>query len=474
MAEQELSLLIKLKDEASAQLKQLNREIESNSRNWKEMFSGLSSQLRGAGIAFTALGATITGALAYAYKASEDNRLAVSRLANDLGNLGINYGEVRGEVDGLTQALQESTGVARGEQMSALSQLLIVTKDYQQAIKILPIALDLAAAKQMDATTAAILLGRVIEGDINALHRYGFSMDGVTSAGEALNVIQDRVKGSAQSMLKPMDLLKNALNDLAQAIGDIVAGPIGEFILKIADIVKSIKEWVDANPDAAKSLIDLAVAIGIAATGIGLLALGLAGLIAILGLLGGPVTVVLLLIGLLAAAAIYLMLKWDKTKDFWTNIWNIMKDQLAFYIDIMLGLVEIFVNNTLAGFNLILKGINLLAGTHIPEFPAFSLHREEIKKILLAIGESPKGTSPIDTWTSEVSGGGGISNIGALAPINNFGNYGNLGQTGTMQYGGTQITFNIQGDLTSEKDFFEKVRQYFIQLGYKNVTTGIK
>lgn len=505
MAEQELSLLISLKDEASAQLKQLNKEIESNAKTWRENFGAIRDQAQTAGIAMVAFGAAVTGAFLYAYKASEENRIATARLTNDLRNLGISYSSVKGEIDAFTAATQKSTGIGKGEQMAGLSQLLLITGDYKKAIEILPIALDLAAAKQMGVTQAAILLGRVVEGDINALNRYGFSMDGVTSAGEALNVIQEKIKGSAAAMMSPLDVLRASLTDLAEAIGNLVAGPAGEFISKIIEVVEAITKWAEANPEAAKSIALFALAMGIGIAAAGFLGLAIAGVIYVLGLLGGPVTIVLALIALLGGFAIWLWTQWDWFRENWTACWAAIKAVLVlaigplgyliglliqsafdiqaawdpmkdFWGNLWMAFVMILrnaVNDVIYLLNLVPKALNSLMDI-LGVKHTFQLIPELTAGMFGVTGSVNRGGLSAEQW--EAFGGyGGTGGAGGITapPYNQFGNYGNLGQTFAFP-GGISVTINNAGSVISDQDLAAQIRQILIDIQNRNVTTGIR
>ena len=332
MAEQELLILIRLRDDASAQLRQISATLEANRKEWHEHFGALITSARQAGIALSAFGATIMGTFALSFKAAEENRLEIARLTISLRNLGVNYDDVKTSLNAYIESTQKLTGIARSEQMAALQNLLLITGDYNRAMQLLPIALDLAKAKQMDITTAALLLGRVVEGDINALHRYGFAMDGVKSAGQALEIIQNKVTGSAQAMLSPLDTIKNSMKDLLEIIGGLVSGPIANFLSSASGMLRYIKDWAGKNSELARSLAELGIIIGLGALITGGMILAAVGLAAAFAVLGGPITMVLLGIGALISAGILMALKWDTVKEHWTEVWMVIKAVIMAFI----------------------------------------------------------------------------------------------------------------------------------------------
>ncbi len=503
MADTELNLLIQLKDSVSAQLRQMNAEIQTNAKTWKDNYGAISLAMTGAGLAMVKFGQEVTGAFLSAYQASEESRVANALLANQMKNVGVSYDSVKDSLNQYMGTLVKSTGYSRDEQTAALSKLILVTGNYGDAVKNLPLVLNLSAAAHMDTSEAAKLLGRVMEGDVNILHRYLGAMDGAKTSAEQLDWMQKNLTGSAEAANTPLKQLNDAIKELRDTIGELISGPAGKIIKFLTDAATWVNDWAKKNPELAKTLLEVGGAIGIASIVVGWLALAFVAVGVAIHVLGGPLSWILLAIAALIAIGILMALHWDEVQKHWTAIWAIIKSVLVvalgpigyliglliqsafdfmaawdptadFWTNLWKGLLIVaknFMNDIVFILNIIPRIVNSVLGMLGVGFK-FGLFPEitpDMLKTITGIDISARAQAATGAAAAPVGGGAGTVN-----PINWFGNFGGLGQTGVMQSGNTTITFNIAGDVTSDKDFFEKVRQYFIQLGYKNVTTGIK
>ena len=144
------SIVLEGVDAAQTQLEGMNGFVENNKKAFQT-----------AGVAVTAFGASIVGSLTMAVKAAADEETGVQRLRTALNNVGVSYDNVKVSLEGVIAATQKKTGISDNEQRAALAQLVATTGDYDKALSLLPTALDLAAGKGMDYTSAAEVVGRV-------------------------------------------------------------------------------------------------------------------------------------------------------------------------------------------------------------------------------------------------------------------------------------------------------------------------
>jgi len=490
MAEQELGILVTLRDQATAQLRQINAELQDSSKNWQANFGAIKSQAQSAAIALGAMGAAITGALFLSYRASEEQRLEIARLTVALRNVGVSYDDVSGSLENYISATEKATGFSDSEQRNALSQLLMITGSYDRAMKLLPITFDLAAAKHIDVTTAAILLGRVAEGNINALNRYGFSMEGVKTAAQALDVIQGKVSGSAVAMRSPFKNLMDEINDLKERIGDMISKEMTKFVDKATEIIGKIDEWITAHPELAEQILKVGLALGIAALMMGFLTLMILAAVVALGILGGPFTLILLGITLLIAAIIYLILNWDWVTEQWQKNWwkiamavSIFFGPIGFAIVALIKFGEILIQHwdktkglweniwnemkvvALMAVNLIIKSINLMMSAIERAGKLIGKNWNwEIAPVLESdwgIYKSPPTVTPEAPIMPTIPGMPGMP---SPTP---FGNYGRLGETIT-------ININNAGSVITEQDLMAQIREQILLLQNRNVSSGIQ
>jgi len=254
MANPEISLLVKMKDEASKELDKLQKNV------------GLTSkQMRNMGIGMMAAGGAIVAGMGMAVKAANAERIGISRLEAQLKNVGVSYDHVKGSLEDVISATQYKTGIADDEQRIALGELVMITGDYQRSLDLMPLALDLAAAKEMDLGTAAEVVGRVAVGNTTILKRYGIELKEGATAAEALAEMQSKVGGTAEATRDPMKVLGAQIGDLKEAIGTALLPVVTKWLDKLTLIIKNVQIWAEANPTLIKTI----AAVGVALIGAG-------------------------------------------------------------------------------------------------------------------------------------------------------------------------------------------------------------
>jgi hypothetical protein len=309
MAEAELNTLIRAKNEADKVFKETQNSIQ-----------GMSKQLKQAGIAMTAFGGITTAALFSTAKAAADEQVNVEHLAVALKNVGIAYDEVRGTLEATITATQRKTGIADTEQRDILSRLLLVTNDYQKALDLLPTALDLAAAGQMDATTAATYLGKAYEDLEKGADSVSIRLGQASVKFESLEEIQDRVAGSAEALANPFTILSDEMSDLKEKIGSFLLPVLTDLKDKIIPIIDRIKAWTDAHPKLTEQLLIIAGAIGGVSLVVGPLLIMLPALMSGFTLLLGPVGWAALALMGIVTAGVLIYENWDKIVEGVKNV----------------------------------------------------------------------------------------------------------------------------------------------------------
>jgi len=217
------------------------------------------------GIGMMAAGGAIVAGMGMAVKAANAERIGISRLEAQLKNVGVSYDDVKGSLEDVISATQYKTGIADDEQRIALGELVMITGDYQRSLDLMPLALDLAAAKEMDLGTAAEVVGRVAVGNTTILKRYGIELKEGATAAEALAEMQSKVGGTAEATRDPMKVLGAQIGDLKEAIGTALLPVVTKWLDKLTLIIKNVQIWAEANPTLIKTI----AAVGVALIGAG-------------------------------------------------------------------------------------------------------------------------------------------------------------------------------------------------------------
>ncbi|MDD5092771.1 MAG: hypothetical protein PHV74_00095 [Dehalococcoidia bacterium] len=365
-AETTLEILLKFKDEASKGLEGTVTKL-----------GGLDQTLKKVGGALTGFGVGMAGVLVMATKAAADEEAGIIKLSSALKNVGVNYDKVKGSLEKTIAATTKKTAVSDDDQRKALAALVEITGDYNVAMKMLPLTLDVAVAKSMDYTSAAQIVGRVSTGNTEILTRYGIELGKGATATQALGQLQAKFGGQAeaygQSTAGAMANVQNSFSDLMEEAGTTFI-PVAKDLL---GVLNTVMGWFQDMPSPIQKVIIVTVLL---AGGFALIAGPLMLLIGMLpalaagiGLVGaaftlltGPVGLVCLAITAVVAAGILLWRNWDKISGFAKTIWGGIMDIFNRVKDTVLGVYN-------SGFGWLLPGGAI--------YKAFTMFKDELKKV---------------------------------------------------------------------------------------------
>jgi hypothetical protein len=160
---------------------------------------------------------------------------AFIQVGNALKNIGINANTVRPQVDALIRSLSDKTGFKTEDIEAAFAVVLRRTGDYTKAQQELGEVLDVMAAKNIDAASAANLVAKAHEGAAKAIAQ----VKNTQGAAEAQNT----------SYIKTLNLIRNAWNDVLIKLGDAILKGDGVTSSgnKLVDMLKSVSTWIETH-----------------------------------------------------------------------------------------------------------------------------------------------------------------------------------------------------------------------------------
>lgn len=235
------------------------KELDKSLKDIEAKMKKFNDVTKKVGLGMMAAGTAMAAGFVSATKAAAAEQIGINRLTQQLKNAGTAYDDVKDSLDDVIATTQRKTGYADDEQRRALGDLLMVTNDYKKSLELLPLALDLAASKEMDLGTAAEVVGKVAAGNTAVLTRYGIVLKEGATASEALAEMQKRVGGTAQAAADPMKIMEASVGDLAETIGGALLGDATKFMDKATDIVIKITEWIKNNQDLVRTIAGISV-----------------------------------------------------------------------------------------------------------------------------------------------------------------------------------------------------------------------
>ena len=296
--------------------------------------------LKNVGKGMTIAGTAITAALGMAAKAAVDEEANIARLATALETVGVSYSDVGKDLEAYITAQQNATAFADNEQRDALAALVPMVGDYDEAVKLMGLTMDLARWKQMDLATAADIVGKVAAGNLGTLSRYGIVLEQGATSAEALAKMQELAAGQAeaygQTTAGQFAAMSASIGDLQERIGTALIPVLVRFLEAVTPIIEKTMAWIDENPELTNTIVLVTGAIGGLMTVLGPVLMALPGIVAAapavgaaLAALTGPVGLVVAAIIGLIAAGVAIYKNWDAIKakaqelgDSIRNLWH--------------------------------------------------------------------------------------------------------------------------------------------------------
>jgi phage-related protein len=240
------------------------------------------SALGGLGKAIGVLGGIIGGVFAVAkvvdfFKQSvalaAEEEQGIVKLGAAVKNTGADWDVASAAIETYLAAQLKRTGLDDGEGRSAIQKLTEATGDYGKALDLMGITQDLARAKGMDLAGAAELVGKVSQGNVGILGRYGIVLGKGATATEALAAMQARFGGQAEAFgntyAGAMQKWQVASGNLRETIGAALLPMLGSLANSLVDIAQRAMPWITTAATNLQTMLGgITTAVGPALQGI--------------------------------------------------------------------------------------------------------------------------------------------------------------------------------------------------------------
>lgn len=324
---------------AEPRLKIILEAVDNASKTLKSGLESITGSAKTAGLAMSAAGAVITGALALAAKSAMDEEIGIRKLDSALRTANTTYAEQQKAIEGVITALQNKTNFGDEAQRQALTKLVALTGSYSDSLAALPVVLDVAAGLEMDLSAASLLVAKALAGNTSALSRYGITLKEGATQTEIMAALTAKFGGAAEAARDPLVGLNNRVGDVVQALGKALLPILIPLLTKLEELANAVQAWVEENPELARTIVLIVAALGAFMVVMGPLLLMLATLPAIIAGIGVAITIATGPIGLIALAIMGLIVvgglliaNWGtiskKAKELWELVPSPIRDVL--------------------------------------------------------------------------------------------------------------------------------------------------
>jgi len=203
--------------------KTTERELSRSEKSLDRWGRGLTN----VGAGMIGLGSVALVGLGAAAKASEEAHLSVVKLENTIANMPMLAGESSKSFIDLADSIQDVTAADADAIVEAEALLGTFNLTGREIRGITPLVVDYARKFGLDIPSAAIQVGKALDGSIGALKRNGVSIDEAAFATDRYAAVQEalseQVGGFAEAEGKTfagsIERMKNELGDLAEGVG---------------------------------------------------------------------------------------------------------------------------------------------------------------------------------------------------------------------------------------------------------------
>lgn len=363
-------VIIRAKDEAT----KIIAGVEGQVKSMQPAFAGMAAVGTAAFVGIGAAAAKMVGDARESAKVMAQTEAVIRSTGGAAGLSAEQIAEMSGAM--------ERTSLFTDEQVQSGQNLLLtftnIGKDvFPQASQAM---VDMAQAMGSDASSGAIQLGKALNDPtqgITALTRVGVSfteeqkkqIEAMQKAGNVagaqkliLAELSKEFGGSAlaaRNASGPFVDIKNDMDELSELIGGELIVYVNQLGGMLQDLLFPVIEWIKENPKLA--------------TTIGLVVAGLSAFVAVAGLIGlalpvlmtgfavltGPIGLVILAIGALVAAGVYLWKNWDEIKAKANAIWTAIVDRVKGFVQAVTDTITGWGKSLLALWNKLMDGLHM-------------------------------------------------------------------------------------------------------------------
>lgn len=197
---------------ATKSVDELSKSAEGSKRMWDAASKGIV-----AGI--TVIGAAMT----FAVKEAMASEKANLQLFASLNSVGMGTDKAFESLDALAQKLMEVSGIGDEDIKQSMQSLILLTGDYDVALKYTQTAMDVSAATGRELSGVTRALGMAYNGNSAQLKRMGVALQEGVKGTQALDIVTKKFKGSMDAVSESVDVKlrkqMTRLGEFAEAIG---------------------------------------------------------------------------------------------------------------------------------------------------------------------------------------------------------------------------------------------------------------
>jgi hypothetical protein len=346
--ESALSIVVRLKDEASKELDKFRGKVEKMQPAFQKM-----------AVAGVAAFAGITAVATKSVTAYAEVERAQRQLEHAIVGVSKGTSAQVEEVQKLTAALQKKAGVDADSLNMGVAQLSTFGLQTQSVINLTKSLADFTVNQNgLNASAdqyidSANTIAKALNGQFGVLERSGIRFtehqQAMIKNGTEAEKVAALQEGLAQNLRETTDTVagvdlamakfSRTTEDISENIGRALVPAFGKLMEKIQPVVERFAAWTEANPELAGKILMVSAAVAALVAGVGLLGMALPAVITGVSLLLSPVGLLIaaIMVGLIPAVK-YIREHFGELRERAMELWEAFKgsplvDALRFAFD---------------------------------------------------------------------------------------------------------------------------------------------
>lgn len=400
-SDQQLNIIIKARDEATAVLNKVKGSMENMEPAFKKMAAVGTAAFAG----ITAVAMKSVNAYAEVERANRQLEHAV---------IGVSKGTAAQvqQIKDITAALQKKAGVDADALNMGAAQLSTFGLQSESVVALTKSLADFTVNQNgLNASSdqyiqSANTMAKALNGQFGILEKsgirfteaqqnmilYGTETQKVAALQEGLNQNLRETTDTVAGLDLAQAKLKRTMEDIQENLGSALAPAFAAAAEAIAPLIEKFAAWAESNPELLSKIVLIGGAVAALVAAIGLLGVILPSIIAGFALLAGPIGLAIIAIGSMGVALAKLNEVMHWTQADWALVWDGIVLMIKEKVNFMIGLGEGFANAWVSAVNFIITALNKIKfsipdwvpkiggksfGINIPLMQAVSLPRYE-------------------------------------------------------------------------------------------------
>ena len=382
MNEKVLQAVIKLKDNITTPLRNVNKTLGDTSKKFKEVsekVKDVSDKMKDMGTKVTATGVAITGTLTALTGAYVNQATEIDKISKMAGMSTLEYQKWDRVLKSTGYSMEQANGdfAAMAERMAVTQQeltgLIESESDLTQIVKKLGLTVTDSNGKLKDTGTFMNELMIATSKLENKTHQQAVMTALLSTTGEELlphlenweqimkemekgNYITDSQIAKTVEFKQKWNELKTQFEGVKNSIGQALLPSLQNLIEKVTPVLDKVITWINENPKMVEGLLILGgviAGLGAALTTLGVVLGVVATAMTVLSVVSAPVTLTISVITLgimaLIGAIGLLLVAWttnwngiqdktkavcDKIKEYWEGLKNFLKNPITGIINL--------------------------------------------------------------------------------------------------------------------------------------------